>query len=177
MGTITAMRRLVVLAMLICGLAGCGGGSESSGRPSATATAEAAASATPSPAAADAAPKSPMLLYAWRNFEETGIPEEATIYTDGTVRYRNLLHTQNSIKVFTRRLAPSQLVAIRGLVGKIDLAHADASGETPRRDGYRWVLRRHGVVGTAADGHVQGTLGQLVKRLSALMDRLRSKSL
>jgi hypothetical protein len=158
----TPMRKLVLALLATGALAGCGAKPE----PHSTAT------ATPTPAA-----QAKTLLYAWRNFEETGIPEEATIHTDGTVQYRNLLHTQKSIRTFTRRLPPAELRAIRSLVGQVDLAKADASGKKPRRDGYRWVLRRNGVVGTAADGHVHGTLGTLVRRLSLLMDRLRSKSL
>jgi hypothetical protein len=154
--------RPFALALLAVALAGCG------------AKPEPRSAATPTPTATAAAPT---LLYAWRNFEETGIPEEATISTDGTVRYRNLLHTQKSIKTFTRRLRPAELQAIRALAGRVDLAKADASGEKPRRDGYRWVLRRNGVTGTAADGHVHGALGALVRRLSALMDRLRADSL
>jgi hypothetical protein len=32
-------------------------------------------------------PREAQLLYVWRNLEETGIPEEMTIYADGEVRY------------------------------------------------------------------------------------------
>jgi hypothetical protein len=159
------VRRLVALMVLIAGLAGCRGGSRAQAPSPSTQT-----SPSPQPAASP----EPSLLYVWRNFEETGIPEEATIYADGTVRYRNLLHTQQGIKVITRRIDPT---GIERLVARVDLAHADASSVKPRRDGYRWVIRRNGVTGTAADGHVHGPLRVLVERLSALMNRLRADSL
>ena len=44
------------------------------------------------------------LVYVWRNFEFTGIPEEMAIYANGDVRYRNLLHTQTTIKIITDKL-------------------------------------------------------------------------
>jgi hypothetical protein len=157
------MRRLIVAAILAGALTGCGGADHPA--------------AAPKPTAAARPAQAQSVLYVWRNFEETGIPEEATIYADGTVRYRNLLHTQHSIKFLTGHLPPAQLAGLRRLLDRIDLARADASGEKPRRDGYRWVLRRNGQVGTAADGHLHGTMRVLLGRLGPLMDRLRSKSL
>jgi hypothetical protein len=150
-------------------LAGCGGGSAPPPSPRAAATPDGAAAAAP--------PRAPKLLYVWRNFEETGVPEELTIYRDGALRYRNLLHTQMGIKVISARLRPAQLAALRRLVRAVDLRRADASAVTPRRDGFRWVLRRKGRVGTAADGHLHGPVRRLVKRVGPLMDRLQSRSL
>ena len=72
------------------------------------------------------------------------------------------------------RLAPAQLRAIRALLAEVDVRRADAANLTPRRYGYRWVLRRGGEVGTAADGHLKGALRRLLPRLSALMDRLQA---
>jgi hypothetical protein len=117
------------------------------------------------------------LLYVWRNLEETGIPEEMTIYADGEVRYRNLLHTQNSIPVLSGRVAPGRLTRIRRALDAVDLSHFDASGVKPRRSGYRYVIRSHGRVGTAADGHLRGPIRPLVLELRAQMDRLQQRSL
>ena len=117
------------------------------------------------------------LLYVWRNFEETGIPEEMTIYADGEVRYRNLLHTQSTIRVLSGRLAPGRLTRIRRALDAVDLSHVDASGVKPRRSGYRYVIRSHGRVGTAADGHLRGPIRPLVLELRAQMDRLQQRSL
>jgi hypothetical protein len=129
---------------------------------------------TPRPAA----PRAPKpLVYVWRNFEETGIPEEMTVYTDGAVAYRNLLHTQRSLKVVKAHLRPSQLSTLRGLLARIDLRRADASGVKPRRSGYRYIIRSRGRVGTAADGHLQGPIRPLVVHLRAEMDRLQQASL
>jgi hypothetical protein len=55
----------------------------------------------------------------WRNFEETGIPEELTIYRDGALRYRNLLHTQMGIRVISSQLGPGQLASVRRLVKRV----------------------------------------------------------
>ena len=122
-------------------------------------------------------PKAAQLVYVWRNFEFTGVPEEMTIYTDGEVRYRNLLHTQQRIKILSDRLRPAQLARVRRLLDAVDLRHADASSVKPRRSGYRWVIRRGRVAGTAADGHLSGPIRPLVVRLRAEMDRLSARSL
>jgi hypothetical protein len=150
-------------------LTGCGGGSSPPASPH--------GGAAPRDAASGAHPRTRQLLYVWRNFEETGIPEELTIYRDGALRYRNLLHTQMGIKVISSQLRPAQLATVRRLVRGVDLRRVDASAVKPRRDGFRWVLRREGRVGTAADGHLHGTVRRLVKRVGPLMDRLRSRSI
>jgi hypothetical protein len=131
----------------------------------------------PAPAPRAAPERSAQLLYVWRNFELTGIPEEMTVYADGRVRYRNLLHTQSTLRVLTARLAPTQLARLRRLLGAVDLSRADASGVKPRRDGYRYVIRSRGRVGTAADGHLHGAMRPLVSVLRAEMDRLQARSL
>ena len=146
-------------------LAGCGG----EPRP----TTSAAPSAAPTPSR----PHPPQLLYVWRNFEETGVPEEMTIYADGRLRYRNLLHTQKSFPVRKTRLRSRELRTLRRLVRAVDLRRADASGVTPRRDGYRYVISSRGRTGTAADGHLHGPIRPLVVRLGQEMDRLRRASL
>jgi hypothetical protein len=124
-----------------------------------------------------AAPAADTLLYVWRNFEETGIPDELTVYRDGAFRYRYLLHTQHTIKPVSGRLAGPELAKLRTLVGRTDLDSADASGVKPRRSGYRYVLRTQQGRGTAADGHLHGSLRRLVVRVRVIMDRLEKKSL
>ncbi len=58
-------------------------------------------------------------------------------------------------------------------MARVDLRRAASADVTPRRDGYRWVIRAGGVTGTAADGHLHGAMRALVARVRALMDRLQ----
>jgi hypothetical protein len=81
------------------------------------------------------------------------------------------------IKVISSQLRHRRLSSLRRLVRAVDLRRVDASEVRPRRDGFRWVLRRKGRVGTAADGHLAGPVRLLVRRLGPLMDRLQSGSL
>jgi hypothetical protein len=99
------------------------------------------------------------------------------IYVDGEVRYRNLLHTQQRIKILSDRLRPAQLARFRRLLDAVDLRHADASSVKPRRSGFRYIIRRGRVTSTAADGHLSGPIRPLVVRLRAEMDRLSAGSL
>ena len=117
------------------------------------------------------------LLSVWRNFEETGIPEDMTIYADGEVEYRNLLHTQFGIRVISDRLTQDRLTRIRRALDAIDLANVDASNLKPSRSGFRYVIRSHGELGTAVDGHLPAQVRPLVRELRAQMDRLQEKSL
>jgi hypothetical protein len=159
----------VHVAVLALVLAGCGSGSQPKSAPAPVPTPRAAATPVP--------PKAPQLVYVWRNFEFTGVPEEMTIYTNGEVRYRNLLHTQQRIKILSARLRPGQLARIRTLLGDVDLRHADASNVKPRRDGFRYVIRSQGRVGTAADGHLHGAIRPLVAQLRTEMDHMSEDSL
>jgi hypothetical protein len=165
------MRRAAAIAAVACvtgvGAAACGDGGVVGGGGS-----PAHAKATPAAAHHSAA----KLLYVWRNFEETGIPDELTIYADGSLRYRYLLHTQMGIEPQRARLRPARMAALQALIRRVDVGRADASGVKPRRSGYRWVLRRGGRTGTAADGHLTGPLRTLLPQLSALMDRLQAAS-
>src|SRR5215216_3517455 len=157
----------VLLAVTIA-IAGCGQDSDS---------AATHASAAPGRASTTSAPAGRPLLYVWRNFEETGVPDELTVYRDGAIRYRNLLHTQHTIKPISGRLADHELSELRTLVRRTDLHFADASGVKPRRSGYRYVLRTRDGGGTAADGHLHGSMRRLVIRIRAIMDRLQTNSL
>jgi hypothetical protein len=144
------------------------------GRSGAAARIAATATATRTPVASGpAAPAPPKLLYAWRNFELTGIPEELTIYRDGALRYRNVLHTQTHIALEAGRQRPVELLRVRRLLRRTEPAREDASGVKPRRSGFRYIIRAHGAVGTAADGHLRGPVRALVAELARLMDRLR----
>src|SRR4051794_12237668 len=160
-------QRATWLALAAAGLlAGCGG---DAARPK--------PAPTPTPAAAPPKPRAAQLVYVWRNFEFTGIPDELTIYVNGDVRYRNLLHTQQSIKILTARLRASELARLRRLLAAVDLRRADASGVKPRRSGFRYIIHSGGRVGTAADGHLHGAVRRLVRHLGAEMDRMQTNSL
>jgi hypothetical protein len=159
-----ACRRLeagTLVVLLAVAVASCGQDSES---------------AAPHASPASAAGGKP-LLSVWRNFEETGIPDELTVYRDGSLRYRNLLHTQRTIKPMSGRLARHELSDLRTLVRRTDLHAADASRVKPRRSGYRYVLRARGRVATVADGHLHGSTRRLVFRIRVIMDRLQANSL
>lgn len=160
----TRHRKTIVVVAAATALAGCGEKTPSPVR-------------TPAAAKSTPAHRSAPLVYVWRNFEVTGIPEEMTIYRDGSVRYRYLLHTQHGIETQTEHLRPPALRAFRRLVRRVDLRHADASRLEPPRDGYRYIIRHGGVTGTAVDGHLHGAMRRLVVRLGAQLDRLQSKSL
>jgi hypothetical protein len=117
------------------------------------------------------------LVYIWRNFEYTGIPEEMSVYDDGEIRYRNLLHTQSQIKVVRARLSAARLQALRRQLARVDLDEAKATDVKPRRSGFRYIVRSQGKAGTAADGHLRGPMGALVRTLAAEMDRVQGGSL
>jgi hypothetical protein len=151
----------ILLLLTSCALAACGSGSGGAAQ----------APARGATAAADGRP----WLYVWRNFEFTGIPDELSVYRDGSLRYRNLLHTQRGIHVRRGRLTAGQLATLRHLLARVDLRRADSAGETPRRSGFRWIIRSGGRTGTAADGHLHGPIRPLVARLRALMDRLQTE--
>ena len=100
-----------------------------------------------------------------------------TVYTNNEVRHRNLLHTQLHIKTISDTLTPAEAARVRRLLDATDLDRADASGVRPPRSGFRYIVRSGGHVGTAADGHLRGRMGQLVRTLAAEVDRLSEGSL
>jgi hypothetical protein len=75
------------------------------------------------------------------------------------------------------RLPPGRLTRIRRALDAVDLTNVDASSLKPRRSGFRYVIRSHGQVGTAVDGHLRGPIRPLVLELRGQMDRLQEKSL
>src|SRR3954453_6214724 len=98
--------RLAGLVLAAAGvLAGCGRAAGPAPAPHPSATAR--------PAAARP------LLYVGRNFEFTGIPDEMTIYVNGEVHYRNLLHTQQKLRVLKTKLQPTDHARFRGLLGAL----------------------------------------------------------
>src|SRR4051812_28879269 len=108
--------RLAAAAIVAAGvLAGCGGAPDH-------AATHAAATRRP-PAQEHHTP----LVSIWRNLEFSGIPEDMTVYSNGEVHYRNLLHTQVRIKILTAKLRPTQLAKLRRLLADVDLDRADAS--------------------------------------------------
>lgn len=74
-------------------------------------------------------------------------------------------------------MRPAEVANLRRLVARIDLDRADASSVDPPRWGYRYIIRSHGQVGTAADGHLHGLLRRLIRTLGAQMDRMQAHSL
>src|SRR4051812_43604353 len=100
-------RNIAVIAIVA---AGCGDSARPAAMPTPRATAAQSAGARLTP-----------LVYIWRNFEYTGIPEEMTVYTNGEMRYRNLLHTQTSIKTIDAKLRPGQVAKLRQLLVAADL--------------------------------------------------------
>jgi hypothetical protein len=163
-------RRLAAAAILaVAASAGCGHASHPA-RTDASVTSQPAATR---PAKEHLTP----LVYIWRNFEFTGIPDEMTVYTNSEVRYRNLLHTQIGIKTLSAKLRPIQVANLRRLLADIDLDRADAAAAKPRRSGYRYIIRSGGHIGTAVDGHLHGLMRRLVRTLGAQMDRMQAGSL
>jgi hypothetical protein len=153
-GSVPSMRGVIAVVLVVV-LAGCAG---RSGPPPRT-------------------PAKEPLVYVWRNFEFTGIPEEMTVYEDGEVRYRNLLHTQARIKVVSGRMGAGALSDLRRQLARVDLDRAKATGDKPRRSGFRYIVRSQGHAGTAAEGHLRGRMGGLVRTLAAEMNRLQGGSL
>jgi hypothetical protein len=164
-----AWRRAAATVLAAGAFAGCGQAS----RPAANDT-----SATPRPAATQTArQRLTPLIYIWRNLEYAATPDEMTVYTNNEVRYRNHLHTQTTIKTLSAELRPAQVANLRRLLADIDLDRADASAVKPPRWGYRYIIRSHGHLGTAADGHLRGPMRRLVRTLGAQMDRMQAHSL
>jgi len=142
-----------VLILAVLALAGCGGAQEQ-----------------PQPAARPAA-KPRELVYMSRNSWDA-IPEDISVYADGRVDYRQILHTKINMKVRTMRLAPASLAELRSLLARTRLRGADRVGVGQPRNGFRYLLRIDGRSITTADGALAPGVRPLVRRLARLEDRL-----
>jgi hypothetical protein len=110
------------------------------------------------------------LVYMSRN-TYWAVPEDVTIYDDGTVSYRYLLHTKPVVDVRRTRLSPAALAEMRRLVARTRLAGADRPGAAPR-DGYNYMLRLDGRSITTVDGRLTPSVRPLIRRLARLEDRM-----
>jgi hypothetical protein len=145
-------RKLLIAAALV--LPGCGGGDRTAPPPSPAARAKPAE-----------------LVYMSRNSWDA-VPEDITVYADGRVDYRQLLHTKLNMKVRTLRLAPAALADLRALVARTRLKGADRPGAEQPRDGFRYLLRIGGRSISTVDGALAPGVRPLVRRLARLQDRL-----
>jgi hypothetical protein len=157
-------RRLLLLCALAL-LAGCGGGTAERERsaPAARAT------ATPTPAA-----HGHELVYLSRNVE-SAIPEDVSVFADGSVRYRYLLHTRVNIPVRTTTLPPRSMKRLHRLLARTDLDGAQALGVDPPRGRFRYLLRIGGRSITTVDGHLAPGVKPLITRLGRLEDRMLAR--
>jgi hypothetical protein len=142
---------LVVLAML----AGCGGETHSA----------------PPPPSTSAKPDAPPLVYMSRN-TLWAVPDEVTVYADGRVVYRLLLHTKFNLKAQHTKLSPAALSQVKRLVAGARLNGADRAGSTQPRAGFSYLLRINGRSITTVDGKLTAGVRPLIRRLGKLQDRL-----
>jgi hypothetical protein len=143
-------RVAAVLAVMM--IAGCGGESR-----------------TPAPAKPAAAPHP--LVYMSRN-TLWAVPDDVTVYANGRVDYRLLLHTKVNMKVRRTTLAPPALASLQRLVAGTRLAGADRAGSTQPRNGFTYLLRIGGQSITTVDGKLTPGVRPLIRRLGRLQDRM-----
>ena len=118
------------------------------------------------------APEKPHeLVYMSRN-TLWAVPEDVAVYADGSVAYRQLLHTKISMKVRRTRLSPTSLADLRRLTAGTRLAGADRPGATQPRNGFRYLLRLDGRSITTVDGRLTPGVRPLIRRLARLEDKM-----
>jgi hypothetical protein len=83
------------------------------------------------------------LVYMSRN-TLWAVPDDVTVYSNGRVDYRQLLHTKISIKVRRAKLSPAALSSLQRLVAGTRLAGADRAGSAQPRNGFTYLLRING---------------------------------
>jgi hypothetical protein len=158
------MRRAAILVTMAAIVAGCGGSSPSSSPPP-----DRAASDTPT-----AAPKphhGRELVYMSRNTWDA-VPEDVAIYADGTVAYRQILHTKLSMHTRLSTLSPTQLSRLQGLLRHTRLAGADRAGVAAPRGRFSYLLRIDGRSIYTADGHLAPGVRPLITDLGRLQDKM-----
>lgn len=140
----------VAAVLAVAMIAGCGGATRS----------EPAAKSGPRP-----------LVYMSRN-TLWAVPDDVTVYADGRVDYRLLLHTKVNMKVRRTTLSPDALATVRRLVAGTRLAGADRAGSTQPRNGFTYLLRIGGRSITTVDGKLTPGVRPLIRRLGRLEDRM-----
>jgi hypothetical protein len=100
------------------------------------------------------------------------VPDDVTVYSNGRVDYRQLLHTKISIKVRRAKLSPAALSSLQRLVTGTRLAGADRAGSAQPRNGFTYLLRINGRSITTVDGKLTAGVRPLIRRLGKLEDRM-----
>ena len=146
----TCGRGRVAAVLGVAMIAGCGGETRS----------EPAAESGPRP-----------LVYMSRN-TLWAVPDDVTVYADGRVDYRLLLHTKVNMKVRRTTLSPDALATLRRLVAETRLEGADRAGSSQPRNGFTYLLRIDGRSITTVDGKLTPSVRPLIRRLGRLEDRM-----
>jgi hypothetical protein len=111
------------------------------------------------------------LVYMSRN-TLWAVPDDVTVYANGRVDYRLLLHTKVNMKVRRTQLSPAALSSLQQLVAGTRLAGADRAGATQPRNGFAYLLRIGGRSITTVDGQLTAGVRPLIRRLGRLEDRM-----
>ena len=111
------------------------------------------------------------LVYMSRN-TLWAVPDDVTVYADGRVDYRLLLHTKVNMKVRRTKLSPPALDSLRRLVAGTRLDGADRAGSAQPRNGFTYLLRINGHSITTVDGNLTAGVRPLIRRLGRLEDRM-----
>jgi hypothetical protein len=121
------------------------------------------------PPAAEPGPRP--LVYMSRN-TLWAVPDDVTVYADGRVDYRLLLHTKVNMKVRRTTLSPDALATLRRLVNGARLDGADRAGSAQPRNGFTYLLRIGGRSITTVDGKLAPGVRPLIRRLGRLEDQM-----
>jgi hypothetical protein len=111
------------------------------------------------------------LVYMSRN-TLWAVPDDITVYSNGRVDYRLLLHTKVNMKVRRTKLSQPALASLRQLVAGTRLEGADRAGSAQPRNGFTYLLRTGGRSITTVDGRLTAGVRPLIRRLGRLEDRM-----
>jgi hypothetical protein len=111
------------------------------------------------------------LVYMSRN-TLWAVPDDITVYSNGRVDYRLLLHTKVNMKVRRTKLSQPALASLRQLVAGTRLEGADRAGSAQPRNGFTYLLRIGGRSITTVDGRLTAGVRPLIRRLGRLQDRM-----